>query len=68
MIVYRSANEERNLYYPNENYFNDLIGDFSLPKSNVELLTSRLKQRNLLNESQVRESVTIVFQAFQPSR
>ncbi|XP_061431765.1 uncharacterized protein LOC133357688 [Lethenteron reissneri] len=43
---FRGGAEERNPYYPN-----DLIRDLGLTKSNAELLTSRLKQWNLLDES-----------------
>ncbi|KAL6477291.1 hypothetical protein MHYP_G00131260 [Metynnis hypsauchen] len=38
-------------YYPNQKDLNDLIRDLGLTKSNAELLTSRLKQWNLLDES-----------------
>jgi len=43
--------EERNPYYPNQKDLNDLIRDLGLTKSNAELLTSRLKQWNLLDAS-----------------
>ncbi|KAL7886638.1 hypothetical protein AOLI_G00043590 [Acnodon oligacanthus] len=45
------AAEERKPYYPNQKDLNDLIRDLGLTKSNAELLTSRLKQWNLLDES-----------------
>ncbi|KAL6465610.1 hypothetical protein MHYP_G00257430 [Metynnis hypsauchen] len=45
------ADEERKPYYPNQEDLNDLIRDLGLTKSNAELLTSRLKQWNLLDES-----------------
>ncbi|KAL7839426.1 hypothetical protein SRHO_G00260840 [Serrasalmus rhombeus] len=45
------AYEERKPYYPNQKDLNDLIRDLGLTKSNAELLTSRLKQWNLLDES-----------------
>ncbi|KAL6463765.1 hypothetical protein MHYP_G00281560 [Metynnis hypsauchen] len=45
------ADEERKPYYPNQKDLNDLIRDLGLTKSNAELLTSRLKQWNLLDES-----------------
>ncbi|XP_061421547.1 uncharacterized protein LOC133350810 [Lethenteron reissneri] len=48
---FRGGAEERNPYYPNKKDLNDLIKDFGLTKSNAELLTSRLKQWNLLDES-----------------
>lgn len=38
-------------YYPNQKDLNDLIRDMGLTKSNAELLTSRLKQWNLLDET-----------------
>lgn len=38
-------------YYPNQKDLNDLIRDLGLTKSNAELLTSRLKQWNLLDET-----------------
>ncbi|KAL6478203.1 hypothetical protein MHYP_G00140380 [Metynnis hypsauchen] len=45
------ADEEQKPYYPNQKDLNDLIKDLGLTKSNAELLTSRLKQWNLLDES-----------------
>ena len=48
---FRGGTEERNPYYPNQKDLNDLIRDLGLTKSNAELLTSRLKQWNLLDES-----------------
>ncbi|XP_061433736.1 uncharacterized protein LOC133359273 [Lethenteron reissneri] len=47
----RGGAEERNPYYPYQKHLNDLIRDLGLTKSNAELLTSRLKQWNLLDES-----------------
>ncbi|XP_076314792.1 uncharacterized protein LOC143227178 [Tachypleus tridentatus] len=46
-----SAAGEKNLYYPNKRDLNDLIRDLGLTKSNAELLTSRLKELELLDES-----------------
>ena len=43
--------EERRPYFPNQKEVNDLIRDLSLTKCNAELLTFRLKQWNLLDES-----------------
>ncbi|XP_051563221.1 uncharacterized protein LOC127446368 [Myxocyprinus asiaticus] len=48
---FRGGAEERNPYYPNQKDLNDLIRDLGLTKSSAELLTSRLKQWNLLDES-----------------
>lgn len=48
---FRGTTEERNLYYPTQNDFNDLIRDFCLTQSSAELLTSRHKQWNVLDES-----------------
>ena len=48
---FRDPTDERNPYYPNQEDINDLIRDLGLTKSNGELLTSRLKQWNLLDES-----------------
>ena len=48
---FTDAVEERRPYFPNQKDINDLIRDLGLTKSNAELLTSRLKQRNLLDES-----------------
>ena len=42
---------ERNPYYPNQRDLNDLIRDLGLTKSNAELLTSRLKEWDLLDEN-----------------
>ena len=42
---------ERRPYFHNQKDISDLIRDLGLTKSNAELLTSRLKQRNLLDES-----------------
>ncbi|XP_073520833.1 uncharacterized protein [Phyllobates terribilis] len=44
--------DERRPYFPTQKDVNDLIRDLRLPKSNAELLTSRLKQWNLLDESE----------------
>ena len=49
--VLNSNLKEKKLYYPNQKDLNDLIRDLGLTKSNAELLTSRLKQRNLLNDT-----------------
>ena len=52
--------EQRWPYFPNQKDVNDLIRDLGLTKFNAELLLSRLKQWNLLDESvkaQIRESV-----------
>ena len=43
--------DERRSYFSNQKDINDLIRDLGLTKSNAELLTSRLKQRNLMDES-----------------
>ncbi|XP_058879386.1 uncharacterized protein LOC131736994 [Acipenser ruthenus] len=48
---FRGGAEERIPYYPNQKDLNNLIRDLGLTKSNAELLTSRLKQWNLLDES-----------------
>ena len=47
---FTDALEERRPYFPNQKDINDLTRDLSLTKSNAEVLTSRLKQWNLLNE------------------
>ena len=49
--VLNSNLEEKIPYYPNQKDLNDLIRDLGLTKSNAELLTSRLKQWNLLDDS-----------------
>ncbi|XP_073506717.1 uncharacterized protein [Phyllobates terribilis] len=49
--IFTDAVEERRPYFPNQKDINDLIRDLHLTKSNAELLTSRLKQWNLLDES-----------------
>jgi len=49
--VYSVSRGETERYYPNQKDLNDLIRDMGLTKSNAELLTSRLKQWNLLDES-----------------
>ena len=48
---YSGAAEERTQYYPNQKDLNDLVRDLGLTKSNAELLPSRLKQWNLLDDS-----------------
>ena len=48
---FTDAVEGRRPYFPNQKNINDLIRDVGLTKSNAELLTSRLKQWNLLDES-----------------
>ncbi|XP_066451739.1 uncharacterized protein [Eleutherodactylus coqui] len=42
-------------YFPNQHDLNDLIRDLGLTKSNAELLTSRLKQWNLLDNCKSRK-------------
>ena len=49
--VLNSNLEKIKPYYPNQQDLNDLIRDLDLTKSNAELLTSRLKQWNLLDNS-----------------
>ena len=49
--VLNSNLEEKKPCYPNQKDLNDLIRDLGLTKSNAELLTSRLKQWNLLDVS-----------------
>ena len=46
-----NSNLEQKKHYPNQKNLNDLIKDLGLTKSNAELLTSRLKQWNLLDDS-----------------
>ncbi|KAM5191694.1 uncharacterized protein ACMZJ9_001951 [Mantella aurantiaca] len=67
---FTDADDEKRPYFPNQKDINDLIRDLGLTKSNAELLTSRLKQWNLLDESvQVTEqrsrhqTVSIFFKA-----
>ncbi|XP_076361754.1 uncharacterized protein LOC143252858 isoform X2 [Tachypleus tridentatus] len=48
---FRGAAGERNTYYPNQRDLNDLIRDLGLTKLDAELLTSRLKEWDLLDES-----------------
>ncbi|KAM5191482.1 uncharacterized protein ACMZJ9_020063 [Mantella aurantiaca] len=48
---FTDADDEKRPYFPNQKDINDLIRDLGLTKSNAELLTSRLKQWNLLDES-----------------
>ena len=48
---FTDAVEERRPYFPNQKDINHLIRDLGLAKSNAELLTSRLKQWNSLDES-----------------
>src|SRR5271165_5481039 len=43
--------EEKKPYFPNQKDLNDRIKDLGLTKSNAELLASRLKEWNLLDES-----------------
>jgi hypothetical protein len=47
----RRVSVERCPYYPNQEDINDLIKDMALTKSNAELLISRLKQWDLLDDS-----------------
>ena len=49
--VLNSNLEDKKPFYPNQKDLNDLIRDLGLAKSNAELLTSRLKQWNLLDAS-----------------
>ena len=46
----RRVGNERCPYYPNQEDINDLIREMALTKSNAELLISRLKQWDLLDE------------------
>ena len=48
---FTDAVEERGPYFPNQKDISNLIRDLGLTKFNAELLTSRLKQWNLLDES-----------------
>ena len=48
---FTDAVEERRPYFPNQKDINYLIRDLGLTKTNAELLTSRLQQWNLLDES-----------------
>ena len=48
---FADAVEDRRPYFPNHKDINNLIRDLSLTKSNAEVLKSRLKQWNLLDES-----------------
>ncbi|XP_076314799.1 uncharacterized protein LOC143227191 [Tachypleus tridentatus] len=48
---FRGAADERNSYYPNQRDLNDLIRNIGVIKLNAELLTSRLKEWDLLDES-----------------
>ena len=49
--VLNSNLEEKKPYYPIQKDLNDLIRNLDLTKSKAELLTSRLKQWNLLDDS-----------------
>ena len=49
--VFTDAVKERRPYFPNQKDVNDQIRDLGVTKSNAELLISRLKQWNLLDES-----------------
>ena len=49
--VLNSNLEEKKSYYPNQKDLNDLIRDLGLTKSNAELLTSRVKQWTLCDDS-----------------
>ena len=51
MCVQRRVAGERCPYYPNQEDINDLVWEMSLTKSNAELLISRLKQWDLLDDS-----------------
>ena len=53
----RQVVNERWPYYPNQEDINDLVREMSLTESNAELLISRLKQWDLLDDS-----VQITFQ------
>ncbi|XP_076350916.1 uncharacterized protein LOC143247160 [Tachypleus tridentatus] len=48
--TFRGAAGERNPYYPNQRDLSDFIRYFGLTKSNAELLTSRLKEWDLLDK------------------
>ena len=51
LVVHRRqrSRDERCLYYPNQEDIDGLIREMALTKSNAELLLSRLKQWDLLN-------------------
>jgi hypothetical protein len=49
--AFECETDERVPYFPTEEDLNDLIRDLGLTKSNAELLTSRLQQWNLLDNS-----------------
>jgi len=42
---------ERSPYYPTKKIFNDLVTELSLTKTNTELLSARVKQWDLLDNS-----------------
>jgi len=67
---FTDAVEERRPYFPNQEDVNDLIRDLGLTKSNAELLRSRLKQWNLLDESVHRSEKASpnIFQLLQSAR
>lgn len=48
---FRDVHDCTNRYFPNQKDLNDLIRDLGLTKSKGELLTSRLKQWNLVDDS-----------------
>lgn len=49
--VCEDESENKQPHFPNQNELNDLIREMGLTKFNAELLTSRLKQWNLLDKS-----------------
>ena len=51
MCVQRRVANERCPYYPNQEDINNLVRELSLTKSNAELLISKLKQWDLLDDS-----------------
>lgn len=55
---YTDVAEEKRPCFLNENNVNNLVRDLGLTQSNAELLTSRLKQWNLLDESVSEKRVT----------
>ncbi|KAM5148072.1 uncharacterized protein ACMZJ9_011728 [Mantella aurantiaca] len=57
---FTDADDEKRPYFPNQKDINDLIRDLGLTKSNAELLTSRLKQWNLLDESVSQKSMASI--------
>ena len=54
------ASTSEELHFPNQQEMDDLIRDMGLTKENAQLLTSRLKERNLLDPTKYQSIENVI--------